>query len=158
MVTLRKITIDNRRQVFNLQVHEEQRKFVASNLSSVATAYILSTNGGNPMPFAIYNDEIMVGFVLIVYGITSYDIPEVAEGNYSILRFMIDKKYQKQGIGREALGRILDYIRTFPIEHATYCWIEYAPDNIIAKELYQSIGFIENGEVVNNNIVTVIKL
>lgn len=158
MITLRKITLDNRRQVFNLEVDEEQRKFVASNLSSVATAYVLSTNGGNPMPFAIFNDETIVGFVLIVYGITSYDIPKVAEGNYSILRFMIGKQYQGQGFGREAMSKILDYIRTFPKGHAEYCWLEYSPDNIAAKKLYKSFGFLENGEVVNGEIVAVLKL
>ncbi|MCC5894406.1 MAG: hypothetical protein JJU16_03020 [Alkalibacterium sp.] len=57
----------------------------------MAAAYILMTNGGHPMPFAIYEDDKIIGFFLIVYGITSYDIPEIAEGNYSILKFMIDE-------------------------------------------------------------------
>lgn len=101
MITLRKITLENRREVFKLEVHEEQRRFVASNLSSVASCYVLATNGGYPLPFAIYADEQMIGFVMIVYGITGYELPQVAEGNYSILRFMIDKKYQGQGYGKD---------------------------------------------------------
>ena len=105
MITLRKITLDNRRLVFNLEVSEEQRKFVASNLSSVATAYVLATNGGHPMPFAIYNDEIVVGFVLIAYGITSYELPAVAENNYTIIRFMMGKQYQNQGL---SLGDLIN--------------------------------------------------
>jgi hypothetical protein len=32
MITLRKITLDNRRSIFNLEVSEEQRQYVASNL------------------------------------------------------------------------------------------------------------------------------
>lgn len=54
MITLRKITLDNRRDIFNLEVEDEQRRFVASNLSSVASCYVLSTNGGHPYP---YNNE-----------------------------------------------------------------------------------------------------
>lgn len=158
MITLRKITLENRRHVFNLEVSEEQRKFVASNLSSLATAYVLETNGGHPMPFAIYNDETVVGFVLVAYGITSYELPKVAEGNYTIIRFMIGKEYQNQGFGREALYKILEYIRTFPKGNAKYCWLEYSPKNTIAKKLYKSVGFSDNGEIVNNEIVAVIEL
>lgn len=158
MITLRKITLENRRQVFNVEVAEEQRRFVASNLSSVATAYVLATNGGNPMPFAIYHDETIVGFVLIVYGITSYTLPKIAEGNYSILRFMIGEQYQKRGYGKEAMRKILDYIRTYPCGPAEYCWIQYEPDNHVAKKLYESFGFRDNGEIVDNERVTVLKL
>lgn len=57
MVSLRKITLENRRRMFALQVSEEQRRFVASNLSSVASCYVLSVNGGHPMPFCIYAGE-----------------------------------------------------------------------------------------------------
>jgi diamine N-acetyltransferase len=46
------------------------------------------------MPFAIYQDETVVGFVLIAYGITSYELPKIAEGNYTIIRFMIDMEQE----------------------------------------------------------------
>ncbi|GFZ76005.1 hypothetical protein GCM10008018_21750 [Paenibacillus marchantiophytorum] len=54
MITLRKITLENRRAMFKLEVSEDQRHFVASNLSSVASCYVLVTNGGHPFPFVIY--------------------------------------------------------------------------------------------------------
>lgn len=62
MMTLRKITLENRRTLFYLEVSEDQSRFVASNLSSVASCYVLATNGGNPFPLAIYADEPPVGF------------------------------------------------------------------------------------------------
>ncbi|MEK5028844.1 hypothetical protein [Paenibacillus sp. FSL M7-1046] len=37
MITLRKITLENRRSIFNLEVSEDQRRYVASNLSSMAS-------------------------------------------------------------------------------------------------------------------------
>ena len=36
------------------------------------------------------------------------------ENYYYIWRFMIDKKYQGQGFGKEALRLTLEYIKTFP--------------------------------------------
>ena len=160
MVTLRKITLENRRQLFLLKVSGDQSRFVASNLSSIATCYILASNGGNPLPFAIYADEQMVGFVLIVYGITSYELPKKTPLNsYSVQRFMIGEQYQKQGHGRETMGETLEYIRTFPVGPAEYCWIAYKADNIVAKRLYESLGFRENGEIIErDDVVAVLRL
>jgi diamine N-acetyltransferase len=158
MITLRKITLENRRIIFNLEVSEEQRRFVASNLSSVASCYILTTNGGHPLPFAIYADELPVGFVMLTYGITGYDLPSIADDSYCILRLMIDKHHQNQGYGREAMEKILEYIRTFPVGPALYCWTCYEADNVVAKKLYESFGFRENGEICHNEPITVLRL
>ena len=158
MVTLRKITLENRREVFRLEVADDQSHFVASNLSSVASCYVLATNGGRPLPFAIYADEQVVGFVMIVYGITGYELPRIANNNYCILRLMIGEQYQKRGYGRDAMKKILEYILTFPVGHAQYCWIQYEADNIVAKKFYESFGFNDNGEISENEPVTVLKL
>lgn len=158
MISLRKITLENRRELFRLEVSKEQQHYVASNLSSVASCYVLATNGGNPLPFAIYADEQMVGFVMIVYGNTGYDQPEMAENNYCILRLMIGEQFQKRGYGREAMVKILEYIRTFPAGTARFCWISYELDNLVAKKLYESFGFRESGEIYNNEPVTVLEL
>ncbi|WP_217558700.1 GNAT family N-acetyltransferase [Paenibacillus sp. GbtcB18] len=158
MITLRKITLENRRALFNLEVSEEQRRFVASNLSSMASCYVLATNGGHPFPFAIYADEQPVGFVMLTYGITGYELPSIADDSYCILRLMIDKQYQNRGYGREAMNKILEFIRTFPAGPASYCWIAYKPDNFTAKKLYESFGFHDNGEICENESITVLKL
>ncbi|BCN29162.1 GNAT family N-acetyltransferase [Anaeromicropila herbilytica] len=158
MISLRKITLDNRRELFRLEVTKEQQHYVASNLSSVASCYVLATNGSSPMPFAIYADEQMVGFVMIVYGDTGYDQPDMAKDNYCILRLMIGEQYQNCGYGRESMVKILEYIRTFPAGTAKYCWIPYESDNVVARKLYESFGFCDNGEVYNNEPITVLEL
>ena len=158
MITLRKITLENRRAVFNLEVSEEQRRFVASNLSSMASCYVLAINGGHPLPFAIYADEQPVGFVMLTYGITGYELPSIADDSYCILRLMIDKQYQKQGYGREAMKKILEFIRTFPAGPARYCWIPYGSDNSTAKRFYESFGFRDNGEICDDEPITVLRL
>lgn len=158
MIELRKITLENRRAIFNLEVSEEQRRFVASNLSSVASCYVLATNGGHPFPFAIYADEQPVGFVMLTYGNTGYELPSIVDDSYCILRLMIDKQYQNRGYGREAMKKILEFIRTFPAGPARYCWIPYGTDNITAKKLYESFGFRDNGEICDNEPITVLQL
>ncbi|SDD16560.1 diamine N-acetyltransferase [Paenibacillus sp. UNCCL117] len=158
MITLRKITLENRRAIFNLEVSEDQRRFVASNLSSVASCYVLTTNGGHPFPFAIYADEQPVGFVMITYRITGYELPAIAEDSYCILRLMIDKHHQNRGYGREAMKKILQFIRTSPAGPAYCCWIPYKPENVAAKRLYESFGFRDSGEIVENESVTVLRL
>jgi len=158
MITLEKITLENRRAVFNLEVSDDQRRFVASNLSSAASCYVLSTNGGHPFPFAIYAEEQPVGFVMITYGITGYEEPSIAENNYCILRLMIDKQYQNRGYGRAAMNKILEFIRTFPAGRARYCWIPYKAENVAAKRLYESFGFRDNGEICNDELISVLGL
>ncbi|MEF2246344.1 GNAT family N-acetyltransferase [Paenibacillus sp. IITD108] len=158
MISLRKITLENRRAIFNLEVSENQRRFVASNLSSVASSYVLATNGGHPFPFAIYADEQPVGFVMLTYGTTGYDQPAIADDSYCILRLMIDRQHQNRGYGREAMTKILAFIRTFPAGPAQYCWIPYSANNIAAKKLYERYGFRDNGEICNNENITVLRL
>lgn len=160
MINLRKITLENRREIMDLQVKEEQKKYVAPIRACLGTAYILETNGGTPITFAIYDDETPVGFTLITYGITSYDLPEIAKANpcYCILRFMIADQYQRKGFGRAALAKILEFVQTFPKGPAKYCWLEYVPGNSAAKRLYSSFGFHETGELVNGEIVTAMEL
>ena len=51
MIELKVITNENRRELFNLKVSENQKKYVASNLSSVASCYVLSTNGSKVLFF-----------------------------------------------------------------------------------------------------------
>ncbi|OPA73652.1 GNAT family N-acetyltransferase [Paenibacillus selenitireducens] len=144
--------------MFNLEVSDDQRRFVASNLSSVASCYVLVTNGGHPFTFAIYADENPVGFVMLTYGITGYEDPSITDDSYCILRLMIDKQYQNRGYGREAMAKILEFIRTFPAGPAQYCWISYKADNVPAKRLYESFGFRDNGEVLGDELTTVMRL
>jgi len=158
MIELRVITNENRRELFNLKVSESQRKYVASNLSSVASCYVLSTNGSKVFPRAIYADGKMIGFVMIVYGNTGYLQPDYAINNYCLLRLMIDEKFQGQGYGTNAMKKIIEFIRTFPAGRAEYCWLPYKHENSTAKKLYERFGYIDSGEVVNGENISLLKL
>ena len=73
------------------------------------------------------------------------DLYKSHEGRYYyyVWRFMIDKKYQNRGYGREALKLALDFIRTSPCGDAEFCVLSYEPENTVAKNLYKSFGFVE---------------
>jgi RimJ/RimL family protein N-acetyltransferase len=62
---------------------------------------------------------------------------------YGFVGHCIDERYQKQGYGRQALGLILDFIRSAPARQAKYVWLCYGLDNVVARKLYASIGFKE---------------
>ena len=52
----------------------------------------------------------------------------------------------------------LDFIRTWPCGKVEYCSISYEPENEVARELYRSLGFMENGEMDGDEIVAVLRL
>ncbi len=158
MISLREITLKNRRELFSLSVKDTQKKYIASNLSSIASSYVLSVNGSKPFPLIIYKNDLMIGFVLIVYGDTGYEQPGYAKDSYCILRFMIDEKYQNKGYGREAFKSIVDFIKTFPAKEATLAWISYKAENKVAKDLYESFDFKETKETYNNESIAILKL
>lgn len=158
MISLRKITFDNFIECIKLQPKEEQEEFVASNLYSLAEAYIALSNGYSiPMPYAIYDDETMVGFIMLSYDEADED-DEDDETVYKIWRLMIDKKYQGMGYGRKAVEKALEIIRTFPYGKAELVVLSYKPENEIARKLYASFGFKETGEMNDDEIWAVLQL
>lgn len=158
-ICLRGINAKNLWQIVKLSVSDAQKDFVATNTESILEAYVTAAAGNVELPFAIYAGETPVGFVMLGYStIGGEDEPDIASGNYSIWRFMIDEQYQGKGYGRAALAAALEYIRTMPCGRAEYCRLSYEPENSAAKALYASAGFLENGETDGDEIVAILKL
>ena len=138
-----------------------QTDFVADNTQSVIEAYLALSAGGYAFPFGIFDGDTPVGFLMIGFG-TENDRwegePSVNQGNYSLWRLMIDKKYQGRGYGKQAVQWALDFVKTFPCGPAECVWLSYEPENEKAKALYRAFGFVENGEWDGDEIVAVLKL
>ena len=162
MVHLEKVTYDNIEELMELNIFESQYPFVADNTESLAEAYLAVMSGeAYAWPFAIYNDETLVGFLMIGYNEAALEGPEAPEAlknNYSLWRLMIDKQYQKRGFGREAVRLALEFIKTWPRGEAELCETSYEPENEVAAKLYDSFGFVPNGELDGDEIVAVLKL
>lgn len=160
-IRLEKITWDNCDDVFKLKVAREQKGFVAGNKDSITDAYFAMTEEGKTVfPFVIYNGKKAVGFLMISYNCTWRENLDFAVNSYYIWRFMIDRRYQRNGYGREALKLALDFVRTFPCGEAEYCWLSYEPENEVARHLYLSLGFEEKPELCREDeeIPAVLKL
>ena len=132
MVELRKITKDNFDDVLKLKVSESQMSFVSSTVHALAQAWLYRKTA---FPFAIYADNMMVGFIMLGY--------LEAKKQYTLWKFMIDEKSQNKGYGKEALKLGIDYlIRNFKVK-SVYTGVDL--HNNIAKKLYHSFGFKETG-------------
>jgi len=156
MIELRKITFDNLEECIKLEPKDEQKSFVASNIRSLAEASIaLINHDGIPIPYAIYDNDVMVGFIMLVY-------EEVADNSgenvYWVCRLMIDKRYQGKGYGKDTIAKALGFIRTFPKGRATAVSLSYEPDNIVARTLYASFGFVETGEIQDGELIAKLAL
>ena len=140
MVRLRKITEENYRECFSLKVADNQIGFVASNLYSIAQAWV---NYNTTYPFAIYSDNIMVGFIMMDY--------EEEKGKYWIVRLMVAEKFQRSGYGKAALNLAIEYLKKeFSVKEI---FLSFSPKNTVAKSLYENVGFISTGEVEDGEIV-----
>ncbi|HHY81177.1 MAG TPA: GNAT family N-acetyltransferase [Clostridiales bacterium] len=147
MIEFRKITWENFDECINLQLTDEQKGYLASNVYSLAQSYVALLNDElPPMTFAIYNDDTMIGFIMM-YHDTAEENEYGDEDAYGILRFMIDTKYQNKGYGTKAMEKALEYIRTFPQGEAKAVYVSYAPENKIARHLYAKFGFEEIGVI-----------
>ena len=69
--------------------------------------------------------------------------PEAFRDNYYIQRFMIDKRYQGRGYGKEAIRRAIEFVKTFPHGEAERLWVYYDEDNTVVRKLFCSLGFEE---------------
>ena len=150
---LEKVNVDNWLPLVRLKVKRSQEGFVASNLGSLAEAYVATISGGYPQPFGIFLGDKPIGFLMVgyypdleyakKYAEPGEATPYFMNGSYLIWRFMIDKKYQGKGYGKKAFQLAMDYVRTFPVGEAKYCWLSYEPENEVARNLYASFGFKE---------------
>ena len=145
-VHLREITDDNRDAVRALRVRRRQKQFVASVSKSLKEA--AKTPEANPWYRGVYRGDEPVGFVLF------HPIePERPADGHCIMRFMIDQRYQRQGIARPALRAAVEFIRRE--HHVDRVRLSVVPENDHARALYRSEGFAETGELEHGELVMI---
>ncbi|UJX27815.1 GNAT family N-acetyltransferase (plasmid) [Pseudoalteromonas sp. CF6-2] len=143
-ISLEEIGKSNYEAVCDLDVTDEQEEYVASNMWSLVEAHY---NSGYICKAICQNGQ-PVGFLMWVLENPS---------KISIWRFMVDKRYQKKGIGREALTQAIDAIKQSPtVKEIEIC---YDPKNPVAKEFYSSFGFQEVGlDEEDDDMLAIIRL
>ncbi|MEF2965841.1 GNAT family N-acetyltransferase [Paenibacillus sp. M1] len=139
MIALREVDRNNFFEVIKLGVADEQKGFVATNLFSLAQAKAFP----ECVCLAIYHDDVLVGF-------TMYCI-DAEDQEYWIYRLMIDAEHQSKGYGKAAMEALIDLIKEDTRHRVIY--ISFEPENVLAKHLYEKLGFQPDGRVIDGEVV-----
>ncbi|MCM3609654.1 GNAT family N-acetyltransferase [Planococcus sp. MERTA32b] len=139
MIEFREIDRHNFFDVIELKVGDDQKTFVAPNVFSLAQAKAFP----ECVCLAIYHDDVLVGF-------TMYCL-DFEDKEYWIYRLMIDAKFQSKGFGKAAMEQLIDRIKQDKEHKMIY--LSFEPENILARQLYEKLGFEADGRVIDGEVV-----
>jgi diamine N-acetyltransferase len=143
---LRTIDWNNLHAVLALDVDPAQQRFVASNAVSLAEARF------NPGAWfrAVYAGDTLVGFMMLfdptLPGAIASD--PVESTDMVLWRLMIDRRYQRQGLGRRTLDAAREHI--VGLGRFRRLLTSYIPGPGGPKDFYLSYGFAETGRLWDN--------
>lgn len=132
MIQFKTIDEDNFYDVIGMELPDDD--FVAENVFSLAEAWL---SKGDMMPYAIYNDDELVGFIMLE--------KNYKEGGLGILRMMIATEHQNKGYGKESIKLVLED----PEHRESYdfVYLYVVPENEHATYIYKKSGFYDTGEI-----------
>lgn len=153
-VTLKEVNEQNWKQCIDLEVKENQKNFIASNIYSIAQSKIFD----NHFNLAVYWNDTVVGYILYCNVIdTNNEIPreyKQEDNSYTeIVRFMIDKDYQGRGIGTMALKELKNIL--FNRHGAKKLCMSYIKGNVASGKLFRKVGFQDIGKESNGEIILI---
>lgn len=133
MINFRAITEDNFDVIVRMKRPDDEH-FVASNAYSLAQAW-LYRDAGDVYPFAIYNDDDPVGFMML-----DEDLDEKC---LIIWRIMFPVENQFKGYGTAAIREIIRLAK----ESGKYDFMLLGcdPENHAAEHVYRKLGFTPTG-------------
>ena len=136
MIKLVDVTEQNYREAVSLRVHEAQQEFLDQPLGIIARGYLYRAQ--NARVFGIADGEQLLGLALVK------DLDE-APACYDLQQFMIDRRFQNQGHGTQALRLLLALLA----KEGRYGQVEVCvhQDNAPALRMYQRLGFKDTGYV-----------
>jgi diamine N-acetyltransferase len=140
-VSLRPVDAGSWRDVARLTVAPGQERFVAS--PSYYLALCAHEDVWQPMSVHDAGSGDVVGFLM--WGIDD------ADGSCWLGGVLVDVAHQGRGVGRAAVMEALRVLR--PRRSGAGFALAYHPDNTVAKSLYAGLGFLETGEVDDDEVV-----
>ena len=139
IIELRDVDVHNWRACADLEVAPEQRHFV----SPVARYLCLCHYGDVWHPLAVYAGDEVVGFVM--WAVDPGDQVGWIGG------LVIDQARQRKGSGRATVEALTS--RLLENGGCGSCALSYAPGNAAARDLYRALGFVETGEIEDDELV-----
>ncbi|MDM5317250.1 GNAT family N-acetyltransferase [Fictibacillus sp. b24] len=119
-------------------------EFVASNALSMVQAQYEKTWTTK----AIEKDGQLIGFTMYGYSpVMDY---------FELCRIMVDKKFQGNGYGKEAVQLVIEEMKK--IDDCKEIYLSTDPKNKLGKRLYENLGFINTGKIVDNEELYVLKI
>lgn len=149
-VTLREITAETVLPVVRLSVAENQKGFVAPNAVSLSQALFAPEAWYR----AIYSGDDLAGFVMLED--QSLRSPVPSDPEVAVWRFMIDARFQAQGIGRAALLQVIEHVRAKGMFKSLQ--LSYVPGPGCPELFYLSLGFQHTGRLDGNEVILQIPL
>ena len=139
-ISLCDVSHDNWRATLGLTVHPEQQRFIADYvpIAAIALAKAYIRPGGLVwVPFAIYADQQLVGFIELACE------PDSCQ-RYWLYHFFIDQAYQGKGYGKAALDVFVQTVQArYP--RCQQVNLTVHPENTCAQHVYMSVGFRPTG-------------
>jgi diamine N-acetyltransferase len=139
VISLRPIDDSNRGAVEGLAVSPTQERFVAGVAESMVEA--VEDPGGRAISWAIYADDVPVGFVMI-----SDEVDGPGYIPQYLWRLLIDERYQGRGYGAAALDLIVAYFRGRP--GVEVMWTSCGEGEGGPLGFYERYGFTQTGDRV----------
>ena len=145
----KEITPNNWRKINSLEVKEDQKKFVASNVAILAKAFAYGVY--NSKVYALYIEDSPIGLIM------QRDFANNDNVICILDQVMIDKDYQGKGYGKTAIKQ---WISKIEYENRyDLIMLCYDENDFIAEKMYKSLGFVRKPEEDDENeLVMVYKL
>ena len=98
---------------------------------------------------AIYLDDEPVGFVMLSDATLLDPVPENPQIGF--WRFMVDANHQGKGVGRAAMAKIIEHVRSKGVFAKVS--LTYVPADGAPEPFYRSFGFLPTGEMEDDEVV-----
>jgi diamine N-acetyltransferase len=140
------------REFLTLEVAENQRKNVATMAESFADALFSPPDDGweNSETWirGITKGGVPAGFIMCA------DSPD-GEQDPWIWRLLVDREHQGQGVGTFAVESAINRYRSLGCKRVITAWYPGPSD---ASGFYKKLGFVETGEILDDEIVVALAL
>jgi len=146
-ISLKEVTKDNWLEVIHLEITKEQEDYVALNSESIAESHFYP----HYVNRAIYRSNEVVGFLQYYQ-----ELEEGLPDEFYIAQFMVDVKYQGQGIGTIATKLAIEEISSIP--ECKVISILYMPGHHAMRKFYSRFGFEVTEEDEQDGVVMELKV
>jgi GNAT superfamily N-acetyltransferase len=144
VLTLRPVDESNKTELEALRTSPAQERFVSTVADSLLEA--VEAAECRAIAWGVYDGETPVGFVMIADEVDSSDcIPQF------LWKLLIDERHQRRGYGTATLDLIVEYFRGRP--GVTEIRTSAGQGEGSPIPFYESYGFVDTGEIVDDEVL-----